>query len=76
MGWFRKQVDTESIGADLAADMPDDLEENQVNSTLVALASRAEQEGYSTEQADDIAGAAYRAYLVKTGQAWRYPESC
>ncbi len=74
MGLFSRKVLTEQIGTDLAADMPGDLSDRQVNALLVALASRAEQEGYSTEQADDISGAAYRAYLVKTGQAWRYPE--
>ena len=73
MGLLSRKVHTEQIGSGLAADIPDDLSDRQVNRLLVAIAERAEQEGYSTEQADDIAGAAYRAYLVKTGQAWRYP---
>lgn len=71
---FRKP-DTEQIGASLAQEMPDDLSDREMNGTLAAIARACEMEaGMSANEADEVARAAYRQWLIQTGQAHLYPE--
>ena len=73
MGWFSGKKE-EKIGEQYAEEMPGNMSNRQINRMLVVITEGAEQQGYSQEKADAIAGAAYRAYLVNEGRDGEYPE--
>jgi len=72
MGWFTKKE--ERLGEQYAEEMPSNMSNRQVNRMLVKITEDAELRGYNSEKADEIAGAAYRDYLVNEGRDGEYPE--
>ncbi len=73
MGWFSSKKE-EHIGAEIAAELPSNMSQRQINRMLSKIAEDAEQQGYNTKSADEIAGATFRAYLKNEGRAGEYPE--
>lgn len=72
MGLFSKKE--ERIGEQLASELPSGLSPREINKMLSKTAEVARQDGYSSDQADEIAGATFRSYLKNEGRDGEYPE--